>query len=125
MRIPLEEARAYWMHPTQHSMGFTGNDLPDWADYWADSGVCIMAHRSFWPGIVAVHIGVLPEAWGNTVEPTEKLLREIWRDANPTRIIAHVHESNRLACRLCRKVGAEIDGRTPIPGGSVIQYGWK
>lgn len=125
MKIKVEDARKYWMHHSQHSMGFSGKDLPDWGEYWAEGGVCIMTHVAFWPGIIEAHLGVLPGAWGKTTEPVRQLLGEIWRTERPKRIIAHVEESNRPTAALLRRVGAVIDGKTPIPGASVIQYGWS
>ena len=124
MRIGVDDARKFWMHPTQHDRGVTGEDLPAWADYWADGPACIMTYEVLWPGVISAHIGVLPEAWGSTVEPVKRLLSEIWTEKQPERIIAHIKEENRLACRLVERVGATIDGKTPVRGGTVLQYGW-
>lgn len=124
MKISVEDARKYWEHPTQHCRGCTGDDLQEWADYWADGPVCIMTYEVTWPGVLTAHIGVLPEAWGNAVEPVKRLLEEIWHEQGPERITAHMEEKNRLACKLVERAGAEIDGRMPISGGTIIQYGW-
>ena len=124
MKIGVEAARKYWSHPTQHSFGHTGDDLPDWAEYWADGDVCLMTHPWLWPGVLGVHLGVLPSAWGGTVEPVRRLLNEVWQAKQPERLVAHVDEKNRLTVALARKVGMEIDGITPLRSGAVLLFGW-
>jgi len=96
-------------------------DLPDWAEYYADSGVCLIAHNALWPGVLMVHLGVVPSAWGRTEKPINRLLREIWREHEPDRLIAWVAESNRAVVSLLTRLGWQRDGGFP----GVLMYGWR
>ena len=125
MRIGLEEARQYWAHPSQADRGYTGADLPEWGDYWAEGGVCLMVHQSLWPGVLMAHLGVKPEAWGKAVEPVRRLLGEIMESEKPERIIAWVPESNRAVIALLWRIGAVQDGGMPLQSGAVLQFGWS
>lgn len=122
MRITVDEAREYFSHPSQHEFGKTEKDLPEWGDYWAKGGVCLVSHNAYWPGIVMVHVGAKPEAWGGLDEDVRSLLAEIWAAEQPTRMIAWISENNRAALALARRVGFEIDGYMP---NGVVLMGWK
>lgn len=122
MRITVDEARAYFADPSQHQGGKTQDDLPDWADYWANGGACLMTHTAYWPGVIMVHIGAKPECWGFLDAPIKRLLREIWATERPDRLIAWISERNRAALALARRVGFSHDGYMP---NGVFLLGWK
>lgn len=120
MRITRAEAVRFWSHPSQKADG----PLPEWAAYYARDGVCLMVHPMPAHGVFMVHIGVFPQAWGRVTEPALALLNEIWADLKATRLVTWLPESNRHATALCRRLGAELDGRLPL-AEPLACYGWS
>lgn len=120
MRIGLEEARAFWAHPSQHDYGMSADDLPVMA-YYAQGGVCLAFEASPLPGVWFVHVGVKPEVWGFVDAPAKWLLREFAADFGATRVVAWIEERKRHAAALARRVGFDLDGRFP----GVLMFGWR
>jgi len=120
MRITVDEARAYFAHPSQH-VRVTPEELPDGLEYWADSGVCLVLHPTAAADVWMAHIGVKPEAWGKTTEPTRRILEAFWRAKQPRRIVAWIDDHRRAAIALARKAGAVTDGQFP----GTIMLGWR
>lgn len=120
MIISVDEARAYYAHPSQH-VGVTPEELPDWMEYWAEEGVCIVFHPMPAPDVWMAHLGVKPEAWGNTLEPTKRILQAFWGEKQPKRIVAWIDDHRRAAIALARKAGAVVDGQFP----GTIMLGWR
>lgn len=120
MIITVDEARAYFAHPSQH-VRVTPDDLPDGLEYWADSGVCLVLHPTAAADVWMAHIGVKPEAWGKTTEPTRRILEAFWRAKQTRRIVAWINDHRRAAIALARKAGAVTDGQFP----GTIMLGWR
>lgn len=113
MKVSVEAARPYFAHSSQHALGLTEADLPEWADYYAGDGVCVMAHPAFWPGVVMVHVGAKPSAWGRISDEGEALLGEIFRDTGAVRLVCWIADANRAAIALARRCGFGVDGGFP------------
>ena len=120
MKITVDEARAYFAHPSQH-VGVTPEELPDWMEYWADGGVCMVLHPMPAPDVWMAHIGVKPEAWGRTAEPTRRILEAFWQAKQPHRIVAWIGDHRRAAIALARNTGWVADGQFP----GTIMLGWR
>ena len=116
----VDEARAYFAHPSQH-VRVTPEELPDSCEYWADGGVCLVFHTTAAADVWMVHIGVKPEAWGNTAKPAMRILQAFWRKKQPRRIVAWIDDHRRAAIALARKVGMVTDGQFP----GTIMLGWR
>lgn len=97
--------------------------MPDWAAYYAQDGVCLMIHPMPCAGVFMAHIGVEPRTWGKVVGPCKALLAEVMADLNAVRIVTWFPENNRAVAALCRRIGAELDGRLPL-ATPVLMYGW-
>ena len=121
MRIGLDEARAYWSHPSQHDYGHDESVLNDNLVYYANDGVCLAFEGVLVPGFVAVHIGAKPEAWGRTEQPVRALLHEFWGEYQPRYITAWIEDHKRHAVALARRVGFERLGEMP----GVLMFGWR
>lgn len=126
MRIPVEEARAFFAHPSQQRASHIApEDLPaDGVEYWAKDGVCGLFHPSFWPDVWMAHYGVKPEALGRTVAPAKAILSAFWEEKKPARIIGWTKENNRAALAFARRLGFTVDGRMDLPE-PVIMQGWR
>lgn len=70
------------------------------------------------------HIGVVPEAWGRVTEPCKSLLIEAASDLRAVRFVTWFSERNRAVAALCRRIGAELDGRLPL-ADPLLMYGWR
>ena len=117
------EAAPYFAHPSQRRANMLVGDMPNHCQYLARDGVCLAFHSQFWWGVWQVHIGVLPEAWGKTVEPVKAILAAFWEEQQPTRIVAWMKESNRAVVALAKRAGFEIDGRLDL-AEPVLMMGW-
>ena len=113
MRVSLDAARAYFAHPSQHSHGGTDADLPDWADYFAGDGVCIVVHPSFWPGVWMIHVGAKPGAWGRIDATCRGLIDEAFEKTGAVRLVGWIAENNRAAISFARRCGFVVDGGFP------------
>ena len=123
MKITVDEARAYFAHPSQQIEGLTADNLPADVEYWAHGPICGAFHL-FWPGVWMAHYGAKPEAWGNLILPARRVLREFWAAKQPERIVGWTKASNRHAVAFAKRIGFEIDGTMPLPGGTIVMQGW-
>ena len=105
MRVSADDAAFFWSHPSQHESGLTGSDLPEWAVYFARSGVCLAFHPCPVHGAWFVHVGVTPAAWGGTVDQVRLLLAEFAAEFGPSCVIAWVSDKKRAAILLARRAG--------------------
>lgn len=120
----MDEARAFWSHPSQQLL-IVPDDLPDEGfEYWADGPVCGAFHRTFWPDVFMAHYGVKPEGWGRATIPARRILRRFWGVHGPQRIIGWTDSRNRAALAFARRLGFEIDGEMPMKNGAVVMQGW-
>lgn len=120
MIITVNEARAYFTHPTQQ-VRVTPEELPDSCEYWADSGVCLVFHPTAAADVWMVHIGVKLSAWGRTTDPARRILEAFWRAKQPQRIVAWIDDHRRPALALARRVGFTTDGAFP----GTVMLGWE
>lgn len=112
MRITVDEARSYFLHPSQQ-IDITPETLPgDPVQYWARGGVCALFHPAFWPDVWMGHYAVRPEVWGNTVRPAKELLNAFWNAENPQLIIGWTDIKNRQAISFARRIGFKEIGTT-------------
>lgn len=126
MIISVDEAREYFLHPSQTAGGLDPNDLPkEGFEYHATEWLCLIFHLAPWPDVWMVHFAAKPEGWGYLVPHAEKLLNEFWRSRDPERIIGWTPEKNRAACAFARRCGFEVDGRMSMKTGNVILHGWS
>jgi RimJ/RimL family protein N-acetyltransferase len=127
MKISVDEARAYFDHPTQRRASLiTPDKLPQTGViYDATGGVCGCFHDAHWPGVVMAHYGVLPEAWGSTVPAGRDILQQFAADYEPQAIIGWTAERNRAALAFARRLGFREYGRLELPSGTVIKQEWK
>lgn len=124
MRIPVDEARAYFLHPSQQIEGITPENIPDEPfQYWAHGPVCGVFHPSYWPGVWAGHIAVKPEAWGNSRDPAQRVIDEFMAEQKPDRLVGWVKESNKPMLKLAWRLGFERDGIIPLKAGKLIMVG--
>ena len=121
MKITVDEARAYFAHPSQHDNGLVEPELSEFMEYWAKDGVCLCFHPAIIPSITVVHIGVKREAWGSTTDPTREILQAYWAEHQPRRIVAWIETKRKHAIALARRVGFIEDGRLP----DIIMMGWR
>lgn len=123
----MDEARAYWAHPSQQIMGASPEMLPDepMFQYWAAGPICVVLHPALWPGVFMAHHAVKPEGRGRVDEPARQILREFWAKEQPERIIGWTPEANRLAVAFARRVGFVVDGVMDLPSGRVLMQGWR
>lgn len=125
MRITRTEARAFFAHSSQNKLPLLDVDAPEnLVMYHADGPVCIVFHWAARQGVLHSHIGVKPEAWGKTEQPTLRLFHEAWADHAPERIIGWVNENNRALRAFCLRIGMVQDGRLPLPE-PVLMFGWS
>lgn len=128
MRISVDEARAYFTHPSQQKASkIMPEALPDHpsVQYWATGGVCGVFHPAHWPAVWVAHYGVRPEAWGRAVKPAKAVLRAFWAANEPELIIGWTDESNRAALAFARRLGFRVHGEMDLPGGKVIEQNWR
>ena len=125
MKITVDEARAYFAHKSQQLGGITPETLPEEGFiYYADGHVCGVFHRAPWPDVYMAHYGVKPEGWGNTLEPSLRILNEFWNDVQPERIIGWTPASNKRAIAFAKRLGFVRDGEMPLNGENLIMQGW-
>lgn len=105
MKITRDEAREYFLHPSQQ-LDITPDNLPgDPVQYWAEGGVCGVFHPSFWGGVWMAHYAVKPEAWGKAVSPARSVLNAFWQAEKPDLIIGWTDEKNRQALSFAKRLG--------------------
>jgi RimJ/RimL family protein N-acetyltransferase len=126
MRITVDDARAYFAHPSQQRASMIdADDLPaEGVEYWAKDGVCGLFHPANWQGVWMAHYGVKPEAWGHAIAPAKAILTAFWNEKQPARVIGWTKESNRAALAFARRLGFTVDGRMDLPE-PVIMQGWR
>ena len=122
----MDEARAYFAHPSQQLFGITPDNLPgEPFEYWAQGGICGVMHQMPAPGVWMVHIAAMPGHWGHLVADARAALREFWEEKHPARIVGWTPARLRAAVAFSRRVGFEEDGRLPLPDGEIIMSGWR
>lgn len=120
--LTVDEARAFFAHPSQQRMGLAPEFLPsEGFEYRASGPVCLVFHLAPWPDVWMAHLGVKTEAWGRTVQHCSALLAGFWAEKQPIRIIAWIEERNRAAISLARRCGMTQDGQFP----GVVMMGWS
>lgn len=125
MRITVEQARGFFVDPSQQIMGITPEKLPEAGfEYWAQGAVCWAFHLAPWPGVWMAHFAMKPEGWGRSVEDARAVLCEFWAEKKPGRLIGWTPASNRAALAFTRRLGAVRDGVLPMPDGEIIMQGW-
>ncbi len=122
MLIPVEEAREYAKHPSNHEFGFTHEDLTDTFLYYANAGVCVAFHPMPWPGVWMAHLFARPEVWGKTKDGLCVCLAEFWDAICPEHLIAWVPPHRRLAKSLIRRIGGRLEGTM---ANGIETYGWR
>lgn len=122
MKISVDEARAYFDHPTQRKgCMIDPADLPgEPFQYWALDGVCGVFHPDHWPGVWMGHYGVKPEAWGQAVHPAKRILRAFCEAERPDLIIGWTAAENRAANAFVRRLGFRETGRMTTRNGVVV-----
>ena len=126
MKISVDAAREYFSHPSQQVLGITPDALPDDGfDYWADGALCVVAHIAPHPGLLMVHFAAKPEGRGFLVPSGRRILREIWEEKRPKRLIGWTPVRFRAACAFASRLGFETDGILPLPDGDVVMSGWR
>ena len=124
MKIPRDEAEAFFAAPIIRRAAKLNGPLPDFAEYYADGGLCLAAHPLGWPGVVMIHLGAKPEAWGHLDGPARRLLSEIAEDQRAGRIVAWIPDAYRAAQAMATRAGMQIDGRLPLLD-PVTCFGWS
>lgn len=126
MKISVDEARAYFAHPSQQLYGVTPENLPDEPfEYWAKDGICGVFHPAPAAHVWMVHFAAKPECWGRLVAPSREVLAAFWAAKTPERIVGWTPVHLRAALALSRRVGFVEDGRLPLPSGEIIMSGWR
>ena len=122
MRITVEEARAFFLHPSQ---GVKPDALPtDGVEYWADGPVCGVFHDVPWPGVISVHCGVKPEGWGKLDAHARNILISAWDFYQPKLIVAWSDARNRAVLAFNKRIGFKVHGEMPVEGGVVVMQHW-
>jgi len=126
MRIGVDQARAYFAHPSQQLFGINPDNLPDEPfEYWARGGICGVFHQMPAPGVWMVHIAAIPSQWGRLVADARAELAAFWADRTPSRIVGWTPAKFRAALAFSRRVGFVEDGRMRLPDGDIIMSGWE
>lgn len=125
MQITVDEARAFFAHPSQHVFGITPDRLPEeGVEYWASGPVCGVFHLAPYPDVWMGHYAVKPEGWGKATEPAKAILRAFSEAKQAHRIIGWTPSSNRAALAFAKRLGFVVDGVMPLPEGEIIMQGW-
>jgi hypothetical protein len=125
-RLSVDEARAFWAHPSQHVGGSTPETLPDGdgVQYWASGPICGVFHLAPWPGVWMAHYGAKPEGRGRLIPHARAVMLAFWEAEQPERVIGWTRVDNRLAVAFARRLGFVVDGRMALPSGDLILQGW-
>ena len=121
MKISVEAAREYLRHPSQQLDGVQPGDLVADFDYYADGAACLVVHATAKPDIWMVHIMVDPDGWGRLDAKVSGLLREVWQDKKPKRLIAWIEDDRRAAVALVKRIGCTRDGKM----ANYEMWGWS
>jgi hypothetical protein len=117
MKITAAQAEPFFAHPSQRrgAMLEAGAVLPDWLDYYAHDGVCGAFHNALWPGVLMMHIGVMPQMWGRLDNAILDVVSMAISGRDVSRVIAWVLDENKAVLSLARRIGWTIDGRLALP----------
>jgi RimJ/RimL family protein N-acetyltransferase len=125
MKIIANEARQYFLHPSQNKSELDPAELHDAGiEYRAEDGVCLAFHGSMWPDVWSVHIGTTPDMWGRLDAIVMRLLRGFFAEMKALRIVAWVPRANCAVHALARRVGFVIDGVLPLADNEITMIGW-
>lgn len=125
-RITVDEARAYWAHPSQLEWGVTPDMLPEGPVYMACGAICIAFREAHWPGVWVLDFGAKPEGWGELRAPATAILEAFWREQSPQLIIGWVDERKRAALAFAKRCGATVTGRTALADGTrIVAHEWR
>ncbi len=118
-QIDVDEAREFFVHPSQWKSA-RPDELPtDGVVYWASGPVCGVFRDFSLPGVLDAHCGVKPEGWGHTVDHARAILQAVWSAYSPRLIVALTPADNRATLAFNRRCGFARQGDLPI--GIVIQ----
>jgi len=125
MQITVDQAREYFRDPSQQIHGNTPDELPvQGVEYWSEGDVCGIFHLAPWPRVWMAHYAVKPSAWGHTVMPARKILKDFWETGRTDKIIGWTPKGNRAALSLSRRIGFTKEGEMHLPDKTIIMQGW-
>ena len=114
MQITAAQAAPFFT--TQRKGAMAGMESPpDWLEYYAKDGVCGAFHTAFWPGVIMMHLGAMPESWGRLDNAVQDVINMAIAGRDVHRVIAWVSDENKAVLALARRVGWTIDGRLSLP----------
>lgn len=125
--VTVDEARAFWAHPSQHEGGFTEADLPAvGVEYVACGPICCAFRPGPWPGVVMADYGARPEGWGRLDDPGRAILFAFWGARLPAAIMGWTDSRKRAALAFSRRLGFERVGQIHLEGGrEVVMQVWR
>lgn len=126
MRITVDQAREYFMDPSQHLFGITPDNLPDDpVQYWAHEDLCGVFHPAPWPDVWMGHYAMKPSGRGRSDETARYILTQFWQSERPSRIVGWTDASNKRALAFAKRIGFTVDGTMPTEKGDVVMTGWR
>lgn len=126
LRITVEAARAFFMHPSQRVFGLLPEFLPDDPfQYWAAGSVCLSFHPGELPGVWMTHIAANPSGWGRLDGDVSRVLHAFFEESKADVIMAWIPATLRHSVSLSRRVGFEEIGRFRTTIGEIIITTWR
>ena len=125
MRITVEAARKFFLHPSQQVEGITPDNLPPEAIYYAQGDVCLIFHGAPWHDTYFVHCAALPRGWGGLDDDTRAVLRQFAEDFSATRIVAWIPGKNRAVSAFANRVGFKRCGGIEMPDNTLEFWEWS
>ncbi len=124
-RITVEEARSFFVHPSQWRSARPEQLQDGGFVYYASGPICGVFHDMPWPRTIGAHCGVKPEGWGNLVPHAQAILQQVWDDFQPDVIVAWTPENNRATLAFNKRTGFVIDGILPTPSVRTVMQSWR